>query len=231
MRAGAMEGPRQLHKTIPVYSGTFNNGTRNWEVDIDSATGQLGMGWQVGGPNSIVFETYFDLDGYSMDDLTFFPIDAGVQDPGIYSAALQSATNMIIMDVMATERLSLDTLEIMMTQNNYNYNNAPGMSGSPIEWSEITFGNLKILGSSLIATGATGFIPYIVQNESAFGSGHPVVAHKLWVYRFVYCPGSANTDRMTVPATRFLISGEVSKEKDLIYINRLKNSYEVQGAV
>ena len=74
MRSGAMEGPRTLHTMIPSYTGTFNNGTRNWEVDIDSATGQMSFGWQVGGNNTIVYETYFDLDGYSMDDLTFFPL-------------------------------------------------------------------------------------------------------------------------------------------------------------
>jgi len=231
MRAGTLEGPRQLHTMIPSYTGTFNNGTRNWEVDIDSATGQMSFGWVVGGNNSIVYETYFDLDGYTMDDLTFFPIDAGVQDPGIYSASLQSPSNLMIMDIMSSERLPANTLENMLTITNYNYNNAPGMPGSSVEWSELVFGNLKTLGSSLIATGSTGLVPYIVQSESAFGSGSPVVAHKLWVYRFVYCAGSANTDRMTIPATRFLISGEVSKEKDLIYINRLKNTYETQGAV
>ena len=231
MRSGAMEGPRTLHTMIPSYTGTFNNGTRNWEVDIDSATGQMSFGWQVGGNNTIVYETYFDLDGYSMDDLTFFPLDANVQEPGIYSASLVTPSNMLIMDIMCTERLPLATLENMLLQTNYNYNNAPGMPGSTVEWSEITFGTLKTLGSSLIATGSTGVVPYIVQSESAFGSGHPVVAHKLWCYRFVYCAGSANTDRMTIPACRFLLTGEVSKEKDLVYINRLKNSYEVQGAV
>ena len=111
---GTMSGPKQMHKPVPTYSGTYNQTSRLWEINIDSASNQLGMGWKNGGENSIFYETYIDLDGYFMEALTFFPLEARVQDPGLFSANLATAANMYVMDIMSTERLRSTTIQKML---------------------------------------------------------------------------------------------------------------------
>ena len=92
-------------------------------------------------------------------------------------------------------------------------------------------GQLRIMGNSSQTTATAATLPpWIAQNLSTFGSGAPVTVQKLWVYRFVYLV-AASTDPLNIPASRLLLRGMVTKESDLVYIQRLRRSYELQGAL
>ena len=228
-RVGALTGPRTLTMMAPSYTGAWAVG--GWNVTGDAATSQWGNGWQAVGTTGIYYETYMDLSGYELDDLTFFPIEAGFQDPGLYSIDYTGATppNMWVMDIMSQQRLNPSTLVNMLNPLLNGYNNAPGMMGSNVEYSEITMGNLRVMGLSTQVRSAPA--PMITQNASAFGSGDPVVVQKLWCYRFVLFETTTAGDTMKIPASRFVLVGNAQKESDLVYMQRLKNSYETQGAV
>lgn len=234
-RAGALEGPRTLSMMVPSYLGVY--GTEGagaaydgWQVHGDAANRQQGNGWKgVPGTFSLYYETYMDLSGYELDDLTFFPVEAGFQDPGLYNAS-DTTFNLWVMDIVSQQRLSATTISEMLTQTLNNYNNAPGMMASDIEYSEITMGNLRVMGSSLQST-STAATPWIAQSASPFGSGDPIVVQKLWCYRFVYKETRNPGDTLTIPAARFILTGTAAKESDNVYIQRLKNSYETQGSV
>jgi len=227
-RAGALEGRRVFKMGAPsVYTTHDGNG---WLDKTVSGKDYNSGGWQAIGANGMYYETYIDLSGYELDDLTLFPGNAHLQDPGLYTAKLATATNLWVMDVMSQERLSSTTLNNMLDATLSQYNNAPGMMGTNIDWTEVTFGNLRVMASTLMATGESNLEPWIVQAQSDFGSGQPVVVQKLWCYRFINCVGAA-ADEIHIPASRFILLGTVRKETDNVYIQRLRNSYELQGSV
>lgn len=239
-RVGVLEGPRTLSMSIPSYSGAYQTvaggGTYDgWITRGNAANKQMGEGWTaVPSTFSLMYETYVDLSGYELDNLTFFPAEAGFQDPGLYNVLTSTGSaatdSLWVMDLMSQERLDKETLSKMLTDSLNEFNNAPGMMGSPVDYDLITMGNLRVMGNSLQVSAATN-TPFIVQSASAFGSGSPVVVQKLWCYRFLYYPADAAGATMKIPASRFVLSGTAAKEKDLIYMQRLKNSYENQGSL
>ena len=135
---------------------------------------------------------------------------------------------MVVMDIMSQQRLDADTLSSFMTGTLNQYNNAPGMLGTPIDYHMITMGNLRVMYKSAQVTTSSTLIPFITQFSSPFGSGEPVVTQKLWCYRFVYYAGRAS-ETMEIPAARMILRGEVADEKEYVYIQRLRRSYEIQA--
>ncbi len=214
-----LEGSRSWNMMCPSYQNV--RGAAGWN---DS------NGWQSNGANSLYYETYIDLSGYEMEDLTVLPLETAIQDPGLYSGG-RISTALWVMDVVSQERLSAATLTNMLDITNNDYNNAPGMMGQSQEFQQITMGQLRIMGptTQVTTTGQT-FPPWISQSLSTFGSGAPVTVQKLWVYRFVLLEAAA-ADPLIIPASRILLRGMVTKESDLVYIQRLKRSYELQGAL
>lgn len=228
-RIGTLMGPRTLSMMVPSYYAAKT--ATGWPTKNDSSTSTWGKGWQSTSTKGIYYETYMDLSGYELDDMTFFPIESGFQDPGLYSGvtAARPGPNMWVMDIMSQERLDGNTLTKMLDNTLNEFNNAPGMMGSDINYHEITMGNLRVLGATTQVTSST-VLPFIVQNGSPFGSGEPIVVQKLWCYRFVHFDAAAG-DTLSVPASRFVLVGNAQKEADLVYMQRLKNSYENQGSV
>jgi len=214
-----LEGSRSWNMMCPSYQNL--KGAAAWNE---------GSGWKANGANSLVYETYIDLSGYEMEDLTVLPIETAVQDPGLYSGG-RLTTALWVMDVVTQERLSEATITNMLDPTNNDYNNAPGMMGQSQEFQQITMGQLRIMGPTTQVT-TTGQLlpPWISQSLSTFGSGAPITVQKLWVYRFVFFEASED-DPLNIPASRILLRGMVTKESDLVYIQRLRRSYELQGAL
>jgi hypothetical protein len=212
-------------------------GSRSWNMMIPSYQNQKGAatwpeagGWLADGANCLYYETYIDLSGFEMEDLTILPMETAVQDPGLYSGG-RLTDPLWVMDVISQERLGAATLSNMLDSTNNDYNNAPGMMGQNQEFQQITMGQLRIMGNSTQTTATAATLPpWIAQNVSTFGSGAPVTVQKLWVYRFVYLVAAA-TSPLNIPASRILLRGMVTKESDLVYIQRLRRSYELQGAL
>jgi hypothetical protein len=212
-------------------------GSRSWRMMAPSYFGERGAagwpdsnGWLANGASSIMYETYIDLSGYEMEDLTLLPMEAALQDPGLYSAG-RLTEPMWVMDVMSQVRLSAATLTNMLNPAINDFNNAPGMMAQDDNFNLITMGTLRIMGNSTGTTASAAALPpWIPQNVSTFGSGEPITVQKLWCYRFVFLL-AAEDDPIVIPASRFLLNGVVTKESDLVYINRLRRDYELQGAV
>jgi hypothetical protein len=223
----ALQGIRNFYSMIPNYQGVHQGS--KWSIEGDKAgTPPLhGNGWQADGTNCIYYESYIDLSALEMDDLTLMPIEVGLQDPGFYTES-DGGLEMVVMDIISQQRLDSDTLSSFMTGTLNQYNNAPGMLGTPIDYHMITMGNLRVMYKSAQVTTTSTLKPFITQFASPFGSGEPVVTQKLWCYRFVYYEGRAG-ETMEIPAARMILRGEVADEKEYVYIQRLRRSYEIQA--
>ena len=86
-----------MSKTIPNYTGTYSTANKIWSNN---------NGWENGNgdtPGLLYYETYFDLEGYALDDLTLLPISATLQDPGLYQTNDTTPT-LLEMNVITQER-------------------------------------------------------------------------------------------------------------------------------
>jgi hypothetical protein len=211
----ALTGPRQLTQMIPEYKGTFGAsefpGYKGW---IPSAASSL-----------VYYETYFDLSGYALDDLTALPIAAMLQDPGIYSCTDQRVP-MQILDIISQERLDPGDVFTNVTT----LNNVLGMLTTTNNFEQITFGNYRLFLSTLEYTHPITLSTYVYTAATAmqFGSGDPATVEKLYCYRFIITDGATtDTTILDIPASRFILNVNVIDEPDLEYIMRLKRSYEL----
>ena len=218
MDTGAMQGERTLSIGIPEYGGAYI-----------TATGWTGYkGWTTGttanGKRALMYENYFDLSGYELDDLTLMPNIALLQDPGAYVSNDTNTPVMEVLDILSQERLVLDdVIDDLIAQN------MPGFPLSTNDWNQITFGQYRLMMNTADFN-ETGTKTWLTAKRNDFGSGSPVVVQKLYVYRIVRF--LVNTTKvLQIPASRMILSGTVTKEKELVYIQRLKQNYESQGSL
>jgi hypothetical protein len=214
-RVGALEGERTLTQMFPEYYGAF---TTQW---VDYKT------WQ-GSPtltNVIWNETYLDLSGYELDDLTLFPMGVSLQDPGLYSGSTAGGEALIppmqVLDIISQDRLDPGNIF-----NNMALNNAPGMMETTEDWVQIIWGQYRtFLPQASYQGNATLYLP---ASGALFGSGNPTTVAKLWCYRFVILNGaSTEGDVLKVPASRVILNAIVAEEDSKVFLMRQKRSYEI----
>lgn len=212
----ALTGERTLHMAIPEYTAT-TNASDLWP----SYKGWNGTYLEAGGTNQLImYETYFDLSGYAMDDLTLIPMGGLVQAPGMTKAALTADGPIQVLDIISQQRLDGD--EVFTSVQN---NNVPGMMMGPGDYQRIAFGQFRGMLGQATFTNPTGEKVYSTVHLDSFGSGEAVGVQKLWVYRFFITPGARVGNTITIPASRFILNAIIIKQEDKPYLTTLARSY------
>jgi hypothetical protein len=219
---------RRLAAMHPSLTVTYAGGT-NW---IPTATTPQ-TGWSQLSSNTGWFhETQIDLSGYAMDSLTFFPSAVGVQDPGVYRmlpGAASTTSSLYVLDLVTSTPINVD--DIMLTDLLGNMQ-GPGMFGSDETFETILYGLFRVF-----AENSTIKIPNFqqLQRSQRFESGEPTAADKLYCYRIVQISATGALDAglsyIVVPAARQLVAGRITEESELVYMQRLKRSYELANQV
>ena len=207
----ALLGPRRLTQDIPEYQGIY-----------DGAIFPNDKGWSAEGlPNAIMYETYFDMGGLTLDDLTFVPQGIELQDPGRYIMQNFPTGDVEVLDIVSQERLTLADIDANLTLGN-----VPGMMESTEDFLQILFGQYRVL----LLTNTSANIELLTPiTGGSFGSGEATAASKLWCYRVVRVNGTgkvAGID-LKIPAARFVMIGTTIEESELPYMMRLKRSFEL----
>ncbi len=72
-----------------------------------------------------------------------------------------------------------------------------------------------------------------VAADGLFDSGEPSASENLYCYRIVHTAQQdlINGNSVQIPAARQLIAGVIAEESDLVYMQRLKRSYELANQV
>jgi len=218
MSERALLGPRRLTTDIPEYQGTYD-GTRFPDYKGWSAGAPA-----VGLPNALMYESYIDMGGLTLDDLTFVPQGIELQDPGRYIMEGFDTGDVEVLDIISQERLTLPEIDANLTLGN-----VPGMMESTEDFRQIIFGQYR--GMLLANTSANVQLLSTVDG-GLFGSGEATAAAKLWCYRVIRVNGSPATPKppgivLNAPASRFIVVGTTVEEKELPYMMRLKRSFEL----
>lgn len=222
-----MKGTRRLAAMHPGLTETYDTGTL-WTSTIAGRN----QGWEQLTTGSGWFhETQIDLSGYAMESLTFFPSAVGIQDPGVYAmkpGAASTTSALYVIDLITST--PIDPNRIMVTDWLFAMI-GPGMFGSPETFETILYGLARVFSEN-----DTIKIPNYqqLQRSQRFESGEPTAADKLYCYRIVQLSAEAldaGDSYIVVPACRQLISGMIDEESELVYMQRLKRSYELANQV
>ena len=196
-------GERILDKLIPRATVTEGQGLNP------------GNGWTINTVgDTINYSTYIDLAGLTVDHLTLVPIAGTVQEgTGFTHEAAGSFVQ--VWDIISSQPLPDD----------FTFANVPGFSSSVDDWSAIIFGQNRIYA---VDTTVAAFLR--LMHTSSFGSGTPTATDRLYLTRHVVftVPPPAQGDSISVPASRFVIACNVVEEHDLVHMERLRQSFELQ---
>lgn len=220
---------RRLTAMHPSLTGLWDNAAGSW-TPLN--------GWRQAGANVFFHETQIDLSGYAMDSLTFFPNSVGLQDPGVYSflpqTILPEAPQQAIqvLDIITSVPISgvQGILDVADLQAPFPSNTGVGMLGSDQDFTSILFGMYRFFT-------ANTNIPYPgyqqLERSQRFDSGEATAADKLYCYRIVLTlqQDLIDGDFIAIPACRQLVAGVLSEEPELVYMQRLKRSYELANQV
>jgi hypothetical protein len=209
MSERALLGPRRLTKEIPAYQGIYTtvfpdaNGWKNHTLT-----------------NAISFESYIDMSGLTLDDLTFVPQGVELQDPGRYILIGSPTIDLEVLDIISQERLTLADIDAQLLLGN-----VPGMSETKEDFTQIIFGQYRVL---LLNNTSDNIELLTTIDGGGFSSQEATAADKLWCYRIARVNGAKTVGtEFRIPASRFVMVGTTVEEKELTYMMRLKRSFEL----
>ena len=210
--------PRQLLKQLDA--GAF-------AVEITESAPTItatGEGWVsipqvLSNTVGLVNRTYIDLGGYTQEELTTFVQSVAIQEQGapLFSTASTAAIPMVwTYDFITTRRITTEELSQLSTI-------IPGYLPSTLDLQEMIYGQHRTYATNAQVAGT-----YITVNADTLGSGNPSAADRLHWTRVLYCvPTGSNTQVASVGVmpSNLVCQAVTGKEKDLVYIERLRRAY------
>ena len=211
-----MTDDRTLSAMHPALVATYDSATSTWS-NLN--------GWEQTSPTILFHETQIDLSGYASKSLTYFPEAVGLQDPGVYTFASGGSatyTALQVLDIITSAPMNIQEISNAQATNNV----GPGMIGSTREAETILMGQYRFFTPN-------SFLSYpnyvALERSQTFGSGDPTAADKLFCYRILTMVTDDLGDNSVVvsPAARQVLNGYIDEETELVYMQRLKRSYEL----
>lgn len=231
-----------LNDVIPPLQLFYNDGPNAW---VRSFSDDMASGWidvdELRGSNITqhkvwAFQTEIDVSGWGNQGLTFFPLQAGVQEGNNFTYILDDYLTVI--DMISDSPLDLANFCQNNLLNNpyvtvpalyqkYPPDNFKHVVLPPLGWENILYGMKRKLAYNANLP-AAGNIPVCLPVYSGdFGSMNPTATDRLYVTRILIMDNSQQTQGfMNCPSSRFIIKGELKSESDLSYVYRLKDSFK-----
>lgn len=179
-------------------------------------------GWDVISSGSIsyfVHRTYIDLAGWTRQDLTTFTRGVDIQK-GIMPllGGVEAATGIREFDILSTRRLTDTECQV--------YLDIPGYHPSTVDLMQIIYGEfVEYARNGTIAN------TFIKTNTETFGSGNPTAMDKLHWTRIYYLHVPQAGDQIIVDNTNLVVQAITAKEREYVWMERLRRSYVLQGEI
>ena len=156
---------------------------------------------------------YVDLSGYAMNDLTTF-----IQSVDIQKSRDPLGTNQQLVwvyDFLTTRRIT--TAEL----SNFTAGEIPGYLESTLDLMEMIYGEHQTLAVNANIPGT-----FITTMADTLGSGNATASDRLhWTRVYVMAPQAVGVATLSIYSTNLVSQAITGKEKDLVYIERLRRAY------
>ena len=210
----------QLYKQMSQGTITYGDAITPGDPSNDTASG---TGWEILTDPTAQFShavnrQYIDLEGWAKQELTTFTQGVDIQNEFLpsYTGVIP---NVWLVDYISTKRLSDTELTRMGTNGSI-----PGFLGNTGDLMQIIYGqNMQLAINAQVA------VTFVQINSGAFGSGNPTATDKLHWTRHVIVPGPAPASNLIIWPTNLIVQALTVEEKDLVWMERLRRSYVLQG--
>jgi len=176
-----------------------------------------GQGWEAIDATTFASRNYFDLSGYTVEDLTLLIQNVAIQEGFSAHGSMSVAW---VVDLITTEFVRDDDI----TKAVANFTGPmPGFLGSRFDMSQVVYGRVRTYASQTISSVPITALQHT--GSTLFGTGTAFAGDKLHNTRIIFFSGLAN-EFISVPHSAYVVGGIVVKEKDLSYQQRLMQSFE-----
>jgi len=208
--------PHQLVKQAPgneMYL-TYDGSSLDTVTGINGWTGLIsddGL-YPIG-----VYRTYFDLAGWSKEELTTFVQGVDIQKSHLPIQIVASSLTLVQeIDILSTRRIT--DAEITA------WREYPGFLPSTLDIMQVTYGETVEYAENATVAGT-----FIRVHASTFGTGDATAMDKLHWTRIYPCVNQLGNTGLVIYPTNCVVQAITSKEKDLVWMERLRRSYVLQG--
>jgi len=216
--SGPSAKAHQLMKQVPL-------GTISYSEDFPTTpTTVTGEGWQVHQASATYgiayWQGYIDLAGWSKQDLTMFTQAIDIQKCFMTrnDGAPGSLPVVKEIDIVSTRKLTREEITREST--------LPGYQGNTVDLMEVIYGLRRTLVFNANITRE-----YVVADVETWGSGNPTAMDKLHWTRIIQFSIVGPGANLYVYPTNLIVAAVTVQEKDLVWLERLRRSYVLQGAI
>jgi hypothetical protein len=208
--------PHQLYKQIPGTIIDFAGSTPE-QTTLTNGWEQIGTGIV----NYLVYRTYIDLAGWSRQDLTSFIQGVDIQKSLTPRGGSATMPFLLEYDMLSTRKIQDDEM-INFIDGPPGF--MPTIQDKAVDLMELIYGeNQEYAFNSTV--GGT----YITTGRGTWGSGNPTAMDKLhWTRLLILSSGQDDADQLQVGPTNLVVQAVTAKEKDLVWMERLRRSYVLQ---
>ena len=223
-----IQGAKLLRKQIPFVSA-FPLEDGSWSIQYQ------GGGWEIvvdaNNTNYAVWRGYFDIDGWSKEQLSAFIEGVGWQEPDEWFMGPNTAFDrprIKTWDIVSKAKISDDAFDAHPPGAAAMTWLAPGFAGSNYNLEEIFAGRYRNFDYSAFDLGA-GTIEngFSQTGMEVWGAGDATAGDKIYITRVVKLSGLAvyGLELLVAPPQDVIVNAIVVDEKDLVYMERLRRSY------
>ena len=191
----------QVYSQTPAGDAVPSSG---WEIYTNSLTVQFAVNRQ-----------YFDMQGYQDDDISFFPTNPQVQDMNSWEAT----SIFQFWDFFTVKPIDDAALELFYDATGNKQ--PPGSSWNNMDLQDIIYARWATCSPSLDTVGLTTFT-----QTGSYGLNTPTARDRIFITRLVLPAGLPDNQQFFVPPTAFVLAGVSAREKDLVYVERLRRNYD-----
>jgi len=191
------------------------------EIVIASTT--PASGWEVfttlNATQILVNRDYYDLQGYADEDLSFFPAQPQVQDQGWFYSSYNNTT---IVDLITIKPVDDDDLNKMFPASPDASRPPPGSLGSLHDLQDIIYGRNRLFVPSIDIGSFSD-----LKQDNMWGLATATARDRIFITRIIYVQKDLSENQsMIVAPSAWVIAGVSAQEKDLVYVERLRRSYD-----
>lgn len=201
-----LEGPRILDKG---FSGGVI--TNNSPTDVTSTGGISKLS-----DNVFVMSSYYDLSGYTLDDLTAFFAGVDIQEEFTPHGTIVS----FIVDMITTHQLtSADIIGAHFTDPTSTLD-LPGFNLSTFDMNQVIYARTRTYNTSAEWGQLSEY------GRTQWGTCSASTSEKVYLTRIIYTAIPTTPGILNIPPCNYVTSIVVGREPDLTFMMRQRRSYE-----
>jgi len=178
-----------------------------------------------------VNRTYIDLAGWSKQQLTTFTQGIDIQVALMPRAGTLGILEVTCLDLITTRALTDDEISNWAIAGISE--DPPGFLDNTTDLMQVIYGERTTFAQNTSIVGVAGAL-YVVLDRETFGSGNPTAMDKMHWTRVYWMngsnvPGPVDVQSLYLPAANLIVQAMTVDEKDLVWMERLRRSYVLQG--